>query len=143
MDQAQKQLIRRRLRGRRLVTPVGDGFAFGPWAVAKRGAPAGFRHTSLAAIQEKHVSSRLLQDRIEEDYRVKIRQASAGARRDFMIRDYELWKANGRPTYGNIRHKAGEPRRTYQDGKPICDDFAGMLADERHKRIQKLIAAGD
>jgi len=93
--------------------------------------PPGFRHTSLARIPKTDWTSRLLQDQIDESMRRQIAHEPPGPRRAFLLRDYELWLANGKPTYyspgksahGREGRKEASAVRTWARGKPAFWDF--------------------
>lgn len=136
--------MRRRIRGRQLVVPFGrNGVARANWAEAYRGHPVGYRHRTIANIPKSHFSSRMLQDQIQETMLRQIRNCPAGPQRDFLVRDYELWLQNGRPTANAQRQQRNEMelRRTWQDGKPLSADLSEMdkaIAEERARRLLAL-----
>jgi len=86
---------------------------------------------SLARIPKTDWTSRLLQDQIDESMRRQIAHEPPGPRRAFLLRDYELWLANGKPTYyspgksahGREGRKEASAVRTWARGKPAFWDF--------------------
>jgi hypothetical protein len=88
----------------------------------------------------------MLQDQIQETMLRQIRSTPAGPQRDFLVRDYELWLQNGRPTANAQQpqnRKIMELRRTWQDGKPLSADLSEMdkaIAEERARRLLALEA---
>lgn len=94
--------------------------------------PAGYRHRLLVKIPESHVGSRVMQDRIEDTMLRQIRHERPGPRRDYLIRDLEYWRQNGKPTYyqppkgkGQRSLSSAEPVRTWRGGKPLWKDVEG------------------
>jgi len=132
-------ILRKKVRGRRLAPALNwDGLrgknAFNELHKVKRVGdmpiPKGYRHTSIATIPERHRSNRLVQDQQEERAVKRIRATPPGPRRDFYIRDLEVWRQQGRPTYmdqtlGNkaTPKKHAEMRRTDHDGSPVLRDI--------------------
>ncbi len=140
------EIVRRRIVARKLCEWLPGGLSRrGEWAVLARGKPPGYKHTQLAQIPRSHYSSKVMQDILEEIMLKKIRREPPGPRRDFLVRDYELWLANGRPTgvaqgpFGRAPPKSIEPIRTWQKGKPIHDDFYDLGYEEREKATRKLL----
>ncbi|MBU1449118.1 hypothetical protein KKF45_04730 [Patescibacteria group bacterium] len=138
-------IIRQKIKGRSLVEQFGRWTVRDNWVEHRRQKPVGYTHTSLARIPKSHTSSRLMQDFIEEMLRRKIRMTPPGQRRDFYIRDYEIWVANGRPTYGHFqnskrRDKLAEPIKTWQKGKPLYVDFTELHNEmERKMKIRRIL----
>ena len=120
------------------------GVAKANWAEAYKGHPVGYHHSSLARIPKSHQSSRAMQDFVQETMIRQIANTPAGPQRDFLIRDYELWLQNGRPTANpqETKHaKELELRKTWQDGTPLSADFTDMdraVAEERTRRLLAL-----
>ena len=142
-------ILKRRAVARNLNIPFKGRRIGGLWAEASMGHPAGYKHRSLCNIPKSHLSSRIMQDQIDEICRRQIRHCPPGPRRDFLIKDYELWVANGRPIHSSMKghddkgrvvlDKAAEPVRTWQSGRPISTDFDDVLGRERAKRLAKLL----
>ncbi len=142
------EIVRRKLRGRSLSIPFGRrGVAQANWAELYKKHPVGYKHSSLARIPKSHYSSRAQQDFIQDMMVRQIANTPAGPQRDFLIRDYELWLQNGRPTANpqDPKHaKALELRRTWQEGSPISADFTEMdraIAEARTRRLLALESA--
>jgi len=145
-----EEIWRRRIRGRNICAPFQGGRVFALHRVeAVRGFPIGYRHHSFATIPRQHISSKVMQDIIEENMRRQIAREPAGPKRDFLIRDLELWIANGRPTAGNFiaydkkrkrlnRDKEAEPVKTWRN-KPLCADFESLSKREAAERIKKML----
>ena len=139
------EIVRRRIRGRQLCVPYGrSGVARANWAEMYKKHPVGYKHSSLARIPKSHFSSRAMQDFIQDMMVRQIARTPAGPQRDFLIRDYEIWLQNGRPTANAQDPKASKPmelRKTWQDGKPLSADLTDMddvVARERAKRLLAL-----
>ena len=143
--------VRRRLAGRHVVAPFRGGFVRGlNQAEAMKGHPIGYKHDELARIPKSHVSSRSRQDDIEEIMKAQIRNEPAGPRRDWLIKDLEMWQANGRPVAGsfkkyNPRNKTtsldrqAEPVKTWQNGKPLSADFTDGDALDNARKIRRML----
>ena len=99
--------------------------------------PKGYRHTSLQKVPYAHQSYKPLQDETELNYKRLIADTPPGPRRDYYIRDYEWWLANGRPTYGSPGTKAdkNEWRRTQGKASGVWQDF---IEDDHPRRTRRI-----
>ena len=112
--------------------------------------PQGYRHDNLQTIPKDHHSYKPMQDLMEEGMLKDIRKEAPGPRKDFLIKDYELWVQNGRSTYGEwdpnnkvqkgIQELKNEVRRTRHNSTPIVDDFSEQ--DWKDKRMKRLLKRG-
>lgn len=105
--------------------------------------PVGYKHKELAKIPEKHYNLKQAQDMMEDAIVKEIRSLPPGPRRDFVERDYDLWIANGRPTYGEFdpaRYpiNKNEVRRAWQEGRPVFMDVKDDGDDKRLRRLLKV-----
>jgi hypothetical protein len=144
-------IIKKKLVGREVApSPYPKGIQHDGFDKAKmksktdKRIPKGFRHKELAKIPIKHYNLKAAQDMFEDAIVKEIRSLPPGPRRDFVERDYDLWIANGRPTYGEFdpaQYKAinkNEVRRAWQEGKPVFMDVKDDVDDKRLRRLLKV-----
>lgn len=113
----------------------------------ERPIPKGYQDTSLQLIPMDHMSSRWDQDYFDELRRAEIRRTPPGPRRDYLVRSYELWIQNGRPTYGGRNMPKHDRVLTWQKGTPLSFDFSkhrtgqleGQKAPENKALIRRLV----
>jgi hypothetical protein len=134
-------IVRRKIRGRQVCVQGPIGRYSSNWGEAKKGHPVGYKHRSIGRVPKSHRSSRVLQDQIEETMKRQIAAEPAGPQRDFLIRDYEMWVANGKPTAIDQRmpEKQMEMQKTWQKGKPLSSELEDMDREAAEMRARRLL----
>lgn len=81
-----------------------------------------------------HMSYKPMQDFIERKMIEEIRNTEPGKRRDYLMKKYESWVANGRPTYGMPGKNANKNEwvKTNKDSPIWMDEVEGM--DPKHRK---------
>lgn len=140
-------IVRRKVRGRQVARSPLSWPGLGPmFAATKRKSVAdspiapGYKHVGIVKIPIRHQSYKPLQDRVDRQMQEEIRRTPPGRRKDFLIRSYNYWVQNGRPTYGSPgkRSRKNDWTRTQAKGLGV---WADGVTDDRPTRTKRLKAA--
>lgn len=98
--------------------------------------PPGRKFSHLQKIPLEHKSSKAMQDEVERVMLRNLREARGGPNYDYLLKKFEWWLANGRPTmspqHGTAANKHDQ-RLTQGKGSGVWQDYIDN-EDPKHRR---------